>query len=101
VNDLAERDRRILDVIRSLREGEVVTYGDIANDAGYPGLSRHVGHLLASTELDVPWWRVVNSTGRLVPGSEIEQGQRLIGEGVQVSDGRVRRARFGRFSGRF
>ena len=30
-----ERDQRIIDVIRSLREGEVVTYGDIAEDAGY------------------------------------------------------------------
>ena len=38
-----ERDQRILDVIRSLREGEVVTYGDIAEDAGYPKMSRLVG----------------------------------------------------------
>jgi methylated-DNA-protein-cysteine methyltransferase-like protein len=101
VNDIAERDRRMLDVIRSLREGEVVTYGDIADDAGYPGLSRHVGHLLATADVELPWWRVVNASGRLVPGSEVEQGQRLIGEGVHISDGRVRRARFGRFSGRF
>ena len=33
---MSERDQRIVDVIRSLREGEVVTYGDIAEDAGYP-----------------------------------------------------------------
>ena len=31
-----ERDQRIIDVIRSLGPGEVVTYGDIAEDAGYP-----------------------------------------------------------------
>ena len=94
-----ERDRRILDVIHSLREGEVVTYGDIAEDAGYPKRSRLVGHILANTDEEVPWWRVVNSDGRLVPGHEREQAAQLRSEGVKVSDGRVRKARFGRFSG--
>ncbi|MEN9645943.1 MAG: hypothetical protein RL238_2612 [Actinomycetota bacterium] len=92
------RDRRILDVIRSLRPGEVVTYGDIAADAGYPKLSRLVGRLLAITDDDLPWWRVVNSAGRLVPGHEREQAQLLRAEGVTVGEGRVRRAPAGRFS---
>ena len=92
-----ERDRLITEVIRSLREGEVVTYGDIAADAGYPRLSRMVGRLLATTDEELPWWRVVNSVGRLVPGSELEQAQLLRGEGVTVADGRVRAARYGRF----
>jgi alkylated DNA nucleotide flippase Atl1 len=93
-----ERDRRILDVIHSLREGEVVTYGDIAEDAGYPKRSRLVGHILANTAEDVPWWRVVNSIGRLVPGHEREQAAQLRSEGVKVTDGKVKRAKFGRFS---
>ena len=93
-----ERDQRILDVICSLREGEVVTYGDIADDAGYPKLSRLVGRILATTDEEVPWWRVVNSVGRLVPGHEREQGAQLRSEGVKVTDDRVRRARYGRFS---
>jgi len=88
-----ERDRRILDVIHSLREGEVVTYGDIAEDSGYPKRSRLVGHILANTDEDVPWWRVVNSVGRLVPGHEREQAAQLRSEGVKVTDGRVRKAR--------
>jgi methylated-DNA-protein-cysteine methyltransferase-like protein len=95
---MLERDRRIIDVIRSLRDGEVVSYGDIAADAGYPKLSRLVGSLLAGSDLDLPWWRVVNSAGRLVPGSEAEQAQLLRAEGVTVESGRVRRAPFGRFS---
>jgi methylated-DNA-protein-cysteine methyltransferase related protein len=101
--DPGERDGRILDVIRSLREGEVVTYGDIAADAGYPQLSRLVGRLLAqsgdsSAGDELPWWRVVNSAGRLVPGNEREQAEQLSSEGVEVSGGRVRRAPIGRFS---
>ena len=93
-----ERDRRIIDVIRALRDGEVVTYGDIAEDAGYPKMSRLVGRILATTVEELPWWRVVNAVGRLVPGNEGEQAARLRGEGVSVSDGRVRKAKYGRFS---
>lgn len=93
-----ERDQRILDVIHSLREGEVVTYGDIADDAGSPKLSRLVGRILATTDEEVPWWRVVNSVGRLVPGHEREQAALLRAEDVEVAYGRVRKARFGRFA---
>lgn len=95
-----DRDRQIVDVLRSLRPGEVVSYGDVAADAGHPGRSRLVGHLLAGAgpDADLPWWRVVTAAGRLVPGSEREQAARLRAEGVIVSDGRVRRARWGRFS---
>jgi methylated-DNA-protein-cysteine methyltransferase-like protein len=93
------RDARILDVIRSIGEGEVVTYGDIAEDAGYPKQSRLVGRLLStSTDPDLPWWRVVNAAGRLVPGNEREQSARLRSEGVTVRDGKVRAAPIGRFS---
>ncbi len=95
---MIERDERILAVIRSLREGEVVTYGDIAADAGYPRMSRLVGRLLAITDDDLPWWRVVNSVGRLVPGNEAEQTELLRAEGVTVHNGHVRRALIGRFA---
>lgn len=96
--DLNDRDLHIVDVIRALREGEVATYGDIAADAGYPKLSRLVGHILATTDEELPWWRVVNSVGRLVPGHEREQTALLKAEGVTVGDGRVRTAPVGRFS---
>lgn len=93
-----DRDRRIIDVIRSLREGEVVSYGDIASDAGYPEQSRLVGRLLSmNDDPDLPWWRVVNSVGRLVPDHEREQAARLRGEGVRVRNQRVQQASFGRF----
>ena len=96
----AERDERILAVIRSLREGEVVTYGDIAEDAGFPTMSRLVGRLLAMVDDDLPWWRVVNSTGRLVPGHELDQIGLLKREGVGCEAGRVRSAKSGRFAPR-
>lgn len=98
---MTPRDEQILQVIRMLAEGEVVTYGEIAEDAGFPKQSRLVGRLLAqnSETLDLPWWRVVNAAGRLVPGNEAEQAALLRAEGVVVEAGRVRRAPVGRFAG--
>jgi methylated-DNA-protein-cysteine methyltransferase-like protein len=97
---MTARDRRILDVIRLLQPGEVTTYGDIAEVAGYPRQSRLVGRLLAVSDEELPWWRVVNSTGRLVPGNEREHAALLRAEGVTVVDGRVRNAPTGRFTRR-
>src|SRR3954466_3137055 len=99
-DERAQRNGRILAVIRPLREGEVVTYGDIAADAGFAKMSRLVGRLLATVDDDLPWWRVVNSVGRLVPGHEREQIALLKREGVKCADGRVRMAKVGRFAQR-
>lgn len=82
-------EERVRRVLLALRPGEVVTYGEVAEEAGHPRAGRAVGNLLARDE-DLPWWRVVTSTGRLVPGHETEQAARLRAEGVTVRDGRVR-----------
>jgi methylated-DNA-protein-cysteine methyltransferase-like protein len=79
-------------VIRAIAPGEVMTYGEIAAEAGFPGAARAVGGLLAKAD-DLPWWRVVAANGRLVPGYEAEHARRLRAEGVAVVDGRVRMAR--------
>ena len=92
-----ERERRILDVLMALREGEVTTYGDVADVAGYPKQSRLVGRILSTTAQDVPWWRVVNASGHLVSGHPDEQRDLLRSEGVTVVDHRVRNSPIGRF----
>ncbi len=98
--DAEERERRILDVLLALREGEVTTYGDVADTAGYPKLSRLVGRILATTDVEVPWWRVVNASGQLRAHDVREQTALLRAEGVDVREGRVRNAPSGRFSRR-
>jgi methylated-DNA-protein-cysteine methyltransferase-like protein len=84
-------------VLVRLGPGEVVTYGEVAAEAGHPGAARAVGHLLARSDGSLPWWRVVTSTGRLVPGHEAEHTRRLRAEGVEVDarTGRVRPHRSG------
>ena len=78
-------------VLHALEAGDVVTYGEVALEAGYPGRSRAVGRLLSQSGGAYPWWRVVNAAGRLVPGHEVEQERRLADEGIEVRNGRVRR----------
>jgi methylated-DNA-protein-cysteine methyltransferase related protein len=85
---MGEFEERVLEVLRALRPGEVVTYGEVAEEAGHPGAARAVGNVVATAE-DVPWWRVVTSTGRLVPGHEAAQARRLRAEGVKVRGRRV------------
>ena len=90
-------DSRIAEVVRLLEPGEVVSYGDIAADAGSPRAFRHVGRVLAVTE-GLPWWRVVTSGGRLVPGNERKHAELLRAEGVVVAQGHVLRSPAGRFA---
>jgi methylated-DNA-protein-cysteine methyltransferase-like protein len=82
-------EQAVVRVLHSIGSGEVVTYGDVAAEAGFPGAARAVGRILATADHDVPWWRVVTATGRLVPGHEAEHARRLRAEGVEVADGHV------------
>ena len=75
-------------VVHGLQPGEVVSYGEVAAEAGFPGAARAVGGVLRASD-GLPWWRVVAANGRLVPGLETEHSERLIAEGLIVRDGRV------------
>lgn len=78
----------VVRVIGRLGPGDVVAYGEVAAEAGYPGAARAVGNVLRNTP-GLPWWRVVTSSGRLVPGNEAEQAELLRAEGTAVRRGRV------------
>ncbi len=83
----------VLAVLRDLKPGEVVSYGEVAAESGHPGTARGVGQVLAHTEEPLAWWRVVRSTGQLAAHKVDEQARRLGAEGVVVVDGRVRMGR--------
>lgn len=82
-------------VVASIPEGQVLTYGEVAVEAGRAGAARAVGGVLAASDSALPWWRVVAASGRLVPGNEAEHARRLRAEGVAVvgDGGRVAMAR--------
>lgn len=75
-------------VISALEPGDVVTYGEVAAEAGYPGAARAVGGVLRTSE-GLPWWRVVGSGGRIRTPDPQRQIRLLTDEGVLVVNGRV------------
>lgn len=82
-------EREVMKTVGSLQPGEVVTYGEIAQEAGFPRAARAVGNVLA-TNVGLPWWRVVRSDGRLASPNAKEQARLLRAEGVQIVAGKVR-----------
>lgn len=57
---------KIIKVVRSVPFGQVVSYGQVSAYIGVPRGARHVGWILRTLEgVDIPWWRVVNNSGRI------------------------------------
>jgi methylated-DNA-protein-cysteine methyltransferase-like protein len=83
-------ERDVAAVLLALGPGDLVTYGEVAMEAGHPGAARAVGSMLRdSASGDYPWWRVVTNTGRLVPGAATEQAELLTAEGFEITGDRV------------
>ncbi len=76
------RVARILARVREIPEGFVRTYGDI-----HPDAPRLVGHVLATTDEELPWHRVVRADGSLAMGAK--QRRLLFREGVPLRGDRV------------
>ena len=76
------RTQRIVACIRAIPAGFVRTYGDID-----PAAPRLVGHVLATTKEDLPWYRVVRADGSVPKGRR--QIARLRSEGVPIRGDRV------------
>lgn len=82
---------RVITIIRSVPEGKVVSYGQVALYAGLPRAAREVGWILRSSKEDMPWWRVINNKGFIsIEGNwqadKMTQKQLLEAEGIEVSD---------------
>ena len=77
-------ERRVRRVLKRLKPGEVATYGEVAEEAGYPRAARAVGNLLKSSSAGLPWWRVVRADGSLAARHSREQVELLESEGIHV-----------------
>lgn len=80
--------RAVADVLRTLPRGEVVSYGELAAAAGYPGAARAVGSFCAENRFMflIPCHRVVGASGIGGYGSSgVEVKRRLLAlEGVRL-----------------
>ena len=52
----------VLDIVAAIPAGSVMTYGDVAAVLGSRA-ARAVGNVMALYGSDVPWWRVIRSSG--------------------------------------
>lgn len=89
-DDTPDFTARVLAVVAAVPAGELVTYGEVAVEAGRPGAARAVGTIMRRHGAEVPWWRVVPASGRLATHLVERQAAALQAEGVDVVDGRVR-----------
>jgi methylated-DNA-protein-cysteine methyltransferase related protein len=80
---------KVVHIIKSIPEGKVMTYGQIAGLAGSPRAARQVVRILhsMSNKHHLPWHRVINAKGQVVIKDEAtyqEQILQLEAEGVEV-----------------
>ena len=83
-----EQIERVRALVAAIPAGRVSTYGDIAGAAGLSS-ARIVGWILRSDAADLPWHRVLASTGRPAPQLASQQLERLRADGVLAPGGRV------------
>lgn len=81
--------QKILQIVKMVPKGKVVSYGQVALMAGVPRGARQVGWILHQHGEQVPWWRVINNAGRIsIKGIEHHahlQKDLLEKEGVKVT----------------
>jgi alkylated DNA nucleotide flippase Atl1 len=75
--------RAVIDAVCGLRSGELITFGDLADEIGHPGSAQAVANTLRAA-MGIPWWRVVPADGRLYRSHVAVQGPLLEAEGHRV-----------------
>lgn len=79
---------RVRELVAAVPLGRVATYGDIAAAAGL-STPRTVGWIMRTDSHDLPWHRVIGSSGKPAPHLAERQLRILAAEGVVIRDGRV------------
>lgn len=83
---------KVIEVLKGIPEGTVMTYGQVAGLAGSHRAARQVVRILhaMSSAHGLPWHRVVNAKGEIAildDESRFQQMLFLEGEGVEVEGG--------------
>lgn len=85
---LTDFEAAVVAALARTEPGDVLSYGEVAAEAGRPGAARAVGGVLQRID-GLPWWRVVTAAGRLIPHDPTRQAALLRAEGVTVSGNHV------------
>lgn len=88
----SELDEILLDMVRLIPSGNLASYADLsalASHLGYPCTARRVARTLSLFGSDVPWWRVVQSSGTVADHVLDPAVNLLRDDGVPVQGRRV------------
>lgn len=90
---MTEFQSQVLEKVRTVPVGRVVSYGQIAASISSPRAARQVGWVIRSlgSHHEMPWWRVINNQGKISIKGNIqydarEQKRLLESEGVVVAE---------------
>ena len=90
---MTEFTEQVLDIIKNIPYGKVMTYGQIAAYANNPRGARQVSRILhsMSRKYNLPWQRVINSKGGISLTGEagFTQGDLLSKEGITVTNKKI------------
>lgn len=90
---LTSFQRSVCEVVGASQPGDLLTYGEVALEAGHPGVGQAVANVLRRVP-GLAWWRVVSSDGRVYCQHREAATPLLQAEGHLVDDeGRVRPGR--------
>ena len=91
--------KEVINIIKSIPKGKVMTYGQIAFIAGNPHGARQVSRILhsMSQKEKLPWHRVINAQGKISLGGEMGLIQKslLIDEDIRFIDQKVNLKKYG------
>ncbi len=88
---MTDGSKKIIEIIKSIPNGKVMTYGQVGALAGYANGARQVVRILhtCSEKYNLPWHRVINSKGMVAiksPEGYMMQKTLLEREGVVISE---------------
>lgn len=83
----------VRDVVRNIPKGRVLSYGEVARQAGFPGAARAVGTVMRNNaDPNIPCHRVIRADGIIGAynrGGASQKGRILAKEGVNIHNGKV------------
>jgi methylated-DNA-protein-cysteine methyltransferase related protein len=80
-------EQAVVDAVSGLQAGDLVTYGELAEEIGRPGSGQAVANVLRAAP-DLPWWRVIPADGRLYRTHAPTQAPLLRAEGHAIDEHR-------------
>ncbi len=79
---------KVLNVVKNIQKGKVMTYKQVAEKAGKPGAARAVGTIMANNaDKSVPCHRVIRSDGKIGEYNGLQGKSKraiLLKEGVKL-----------------